>query len=87
MSPRNPSQNTTVLKAFKKKKVLMIDELSGLLGCSVVTARRRLKQWKACTSYNQNGRYYVLPDIAKFDKWEVSSLRQRLQAKINDEYR
>ena len=69
MSPRNPSQNATVIKAFKKKKVLMIDELSGLLGSSVVTARRRLKQWKACTSYNQNGRYYVLPDIAKFDSY------------------
>ena len=45
----------------------MIEELSGLLGSSLVTARRRLRQWKAYTSYNQNGRYYVLPDIAKFD--------------------
>jgi hypothetical protein len=55
------------MTVFKKKKVLMIEELSGLLGSSLVTARRRLKQWEAHTSYNQNGRYYVLPDIAKFD--------------------
>lgn len=62
-----PRQDARVIKVFKKKKVLMIEELSELLGSSLVTARRRLKQWKAHTSYNQNGRYYVLPDVAKFD--------------------
>ena len=64
---RNPSQDAKAIKIFKKKKVLMIEELSGLLDSSLITARRRLKQWKAYTSYNQNGRYYVLPDVAKFD--------------------
>ena len=67
MVTRDPSQDARAVKVFRKKKVLMIEELSGLLGSSLVTARRRLKQWKAYTSYNQNGRYYVLPDIAKFD--------------------
>lgn len=67
MSAHNPSKDATAIKVFKKKKVLMIEELSGLLGSSLITARRRLKQWKAYTSYNQNGRYYVLPDSAKFD--------------------
>ena len=67
MVTRNPRQNARAIKVFKKKKVLMIEELSGLLDSSLVTARRRLKQWEAYTSYNQNGRYYVLPDIAKFD--------------------
>jgi hypothetical protein len=57
------------MKVFKKKKVLMIEELSRLLGSSLVTARRRLKQWKAYTSFNQNGRYYVLPDVAKFNTY------------------
>ncbi len=69
MVSRNPSQDVRVMKVFKNKKVLMIEELSRLLGSSLVTARRRLKQWKAYTSYNQNGRYYVLPDIAKFDTY------------------
>lgn len=67
MVARKTSQDTKALKVFKKKKVLMIEELSGLLDSSLITARRRLKQWSAYTSYNQNGRYYVLPDIAKFD--------------------
>lgn len=67
MVTRNPSQDAKTLKIFKKKKVLMIEELSGLLDSSLITARRRLKQWNAYTSYNHNGRYYVLPDVAKFD--------------------
>jgi hypothetical protein len=69
MVSRNPSQDVRVMKVFKKKKVLMIEELSRLLGSSLVTARRRLKQWKAYTSFNQNGRYYVLPDVAKFNTY------------------
>ena len=67
MVTRNTSKDAEALKMFKKKKVLLIEELSGLLDSSFITARRRLKQWNAYTSYNQNGRYYVLPDIAKFD--------------------
>ncbi len=31
------------------------------------TARRRLKDWKAYTSYNHNGRYYTLPGIPELD--------------------
>jgi len=69
MVTRNPRQDARAIKVFKKKKVLMIEELSGLSDSSLITARRRLKQWKAYTSYNQNGRYYVLPDIAKFDTY------------------
>ena len=58
---------TTVMRSFKKQKVVTIDQLANWLSCSVVTARRRLKAWRAYTSYNQNGRYYTLPDIAQFD--------------------
>ena len=32
------------------------------------TGQRRLQQWHTYTSYNQNGRYYVLPDIPEFDE-------------------
>lgn len=56
-----------VLKQFKTKKVLTIEQLIYLLKCSTITARRRLKEWKAHTSINKNGRYYVLPEIAVFD--------------------
>jgi len=58
---------TQVTRAFKRQKVVTIVQLSNWLSCSIVTARRRLKAWHAYTSYNHNGRYYTLPEIAQFD--------------------
>ncbi|MDA3940385.1 MAG: hypothetical protein PF693_13940, partial [Spirochaetia bacterium] len=57
------SCDETVLSTFRTKKILTIEELSELLHCSNITSRRRLKQWQAFTSYNQNNRYYTLHDI------------------------
>jgi hypothetical protein len=56
-----------VLKRFRHNKVLTIEQLVDLLQSSVITARRRLKKWKTYTSFNNNGRYYTLPDIPDFD--------------------
>ena len=47
--------------------MFIIGELVSLLTCSVPSARLKLKQWQAYTSYNQNGRYYTLPQIPRFD--------------------
>lgn len=55
-------------KAWRTRKVITIHELANLLGTSLPTARRRLKAWNTLTSYNQNGRYYVLPDVPQFDE-------------------
>ena len=57
-----------IFKKFQLKRVLTIDQLIDLLKCSAITVRRYLKKWKAYTSINKNGRYYVLPQIPKFDK-------------------
>ena len=54
-------------KAFRRRKILTLDELTELIPGSIHTARRRLKQWRAHTSYNQNGRYYALPEVPEFD--------------------
>lgn len=56
-----------VIRSFKKEKIVTIILLATWLSRSIPTARRRLKAWKAYTSYNHNGRYYTLPEIAKFD--------------------
>ena len=56
-----------VIQKFKNKKVVTIVVLAAWLSCSIATARRRLKAWRAYTSYNHNGRYYTLPEIADFD--------------------
>ena len=57
-----------ILKSFRARKVLTVEELTRLLKSSAITARRRLKQWNAYTSINRNGRYYVLPEVAEFDE-------------------
>lgn len=64
----NREKDSVVLDTFKKKKVMVIDEIAEILVCSVPTVRRRLKQWNTYTSYNYNGRYYTLPDIPRFDE-------------------
>lgn len=58
---------SAVIRSFKKEKVVTVVLLATWLSCSIVTARRRLKDWQAYTSYNCNGRYYTLPEIAEFD--------------------
>jgi len=55
------------LMAFQNNKVMTLEDLKTLLCCSMITVRRRLKDWQTFTSYNQNGRYYTLPHIPKFD--------------------
>jgi len=56
-----------VHKFLERIKVFTIDRLISALGCSMPSARVKLKQWKAYTSYNQNGRYYTLPTVPRFD--------------------
>ena len=56
------------LENFRQQKIITLEQLIGLLKCSVITARRRLKRWQTYTSINQNGRYYTLPQIPVFDQ-------------------
>ncbi len=71
----NPEKESDVLKIFKKREVITILQLVELLDCSVPTVRIRLKKWRSYTSYNQNGRYYVLPNIPKFDEYGLWKYR------------
>ncbi len=68
MHSQSDATEGTVLSTFRERKILTIDELSALLHCSTITSRRRLKQWRALTSYNKNNRYYTLPSIPAFNK-------------------
>ncbi|MCG8687383.1 MAG: hypothetical protein MI892_21075 [Desulfobacterales bacterium] len=51
----------------KKQKIFTLKKLVSLLDCSSRTAQAKLKLWEAYTSYNQNGKYYTLPEIPQFD--------------------
>jgi hypothetical protein len=55
------------LKYLRIKKVVTLAELAVHLHCSPRTVQRRLADWQAITSYNRNGSYYTLPEIATFD--------------------
>jgi hypothetical protein len=53
---------------IKKKKVFTVDYLGSVLNCSIPSVRLKLKTWRTYTSYNQNARYYALPDVPQFDE-------------------
>ena len=74
---RNPSSDSEKgLKAFRRRKVLTLEEVAELVQSSIHTARRRLKERRAHTSYNQNGRYYALPDVPE---WSLSVLLKQVR--------
>ena len=67
MKQRPSAVSGKALKAFRRRKVMKLGVVAELIHSSIHTARRRLKEWQAHTSYNQNGRYYALPDVPEFD--------------------
>lgn len=52
---------------LKQEKVFTLDRLVSILRCSSRAVQTKLKQWKTYTSYNQNGRYYTMPEVPHFD--------------------
>ena len=67
MSRESDARAGEARKVFRSRKILTLGEVAELIHSSIHTARRRLKQWQTLTSYNQNGRYYALPEVPKFD--------------------
>jgi len=67
MSRQSDASIGKAQKAFRRRKVLTLGEVAELIQSSVHTARRRLKEWRAHTSYNHNGQYYALPQVPEFD--------------------
>lgn len=68
MKIRNKALDQQAMQRFTVKKVQTVTDLSEILQCSLITVRRRLREWDTCTSYNKNGRYYTLRSIPTFDK-------------------
>ncbi len=53
----------------KGEKIFTLNRLVSALNCSSRTAQAKLKLWQTYTSYNQNGRFYTLPEVPKFDRY------------------
>ena len=73
-----------VFKLFEKHKVLTMIELGSTLMCSERTVQRRLKIWRAYTSYNKNCRYYTLPDIPHFNQYGIWKYKGIFISKIGN---
>jgi len=54
------------LAVFRRSRIMTVTQLAQHLDCSIPTVRNRLRSWGALTSYNRNGSYYALPNVAKF---------------------
>jgi len=67
MSRESDGRIEKARKAFRRQMILTLAEVADLIDGSIHTARRRLREWGVLNSYNQNGRYYALPDVPKFD--------------------
>ncbi len=59
---------TELKELFKKNIVMDIDDLMKQTSSSRITVFRNLKEIGYTTSYNHNGKYYTLAEIAKFDE-------------------
>lgn len=57
-----------VFRFLENLRVFTLEQVISSLNCSVPTARVKLRQWHAHTSYNQNGRYYAMPTVPRFDE-------------------
>jgi hypothetical protein len=53
---------------FGKAQVFTVAQLCSFLQCSIPSARVKIKQWQSYTSYNQNGRFYTLPQVPCFNE-------------------
>ena len=67
MNRNSEARDGKARKVFRRRKILTLGEVAELIHSSIHTARRRIKEWRAHTSYNQNGRYYTLPEVPEFD--------------------
>lgn len=57
-----------VLNDLEEIKIFKIGDLASKLSCSVPNARLKLKNWQTHTSYNQNGKFYTLPQVPVFNQ-------------------
>jgi hypothetical protein len=58
---------TSLLRRWRRKKVITLSELMQELRTSLRTVRRRIKVWGALASFNHNSRFYTLPELPQFD--------------------
>jgi AraC-like DNA-binding protein len=69
---------------FKESKVLTLDQVSKMRGCSVRTVQRQFAGLAVFRSYNKNSRYYTLAGIPKFNTEGIWGYRGILFSRVGD---
>lgn len=60
-----------VKKEIRFAKVTTLTQLMASLNCSQRSVQRYLREWRCLSSYNHNGKYYVLPDVPRFNRFGI----------------
>jgi hypothetical protein len=60
-----------VKKKIRVAKVMTLTQLMESLSCSQRSVQRYLREWRCLSSYNHNGKYYVLPDVPRFNRFGI----------------
>jgi hypothetical protein len=63
------NERKQVLKKLRRQKVMTLDEIAAALVCSPRSVQRRFSKWRMIKSFNQNSKYYTLPEIPKFNEY------------------
>jgi hypothetical protein len=64
-----------IVRWLRREKVATMPQLQGQFSVSHMTVVRALKKQGYLSSYNHNGKYYVLGDVPAFDDWGLWSWR------------
>lgn len=62
-----PQPQTKLAQTFRRERVLTLPQLMERLGCSRMTVIRRLQEVGYLSSCSHAGRYYTLPELARFN--------------------
>ena len=60
-------KSNSLKEMFEKSKVLTLNQVSKKRDCSIRTVQRQFAELAVLRSYNQNSRYYTLPDTPIFN--------------------
>jgi len=77
-------KSNSLKKMFKKSKVLTLSQVSKTHDCSIRTVQRQFAELGVLRSYNNNSRYYTLPEIPEFDVHGIWRHQDILFSKFGD---
>jgi len=77
-------KSNSLIKMFKKSKVLTLSQVSKTHDCSIRTVQRQFAELVVLRSYNKNSRYYTLPEIPQFNVHGIWCYRDILFSKYGD---